>query len=163
MFELRSSWWLNAADVRERVRKGCMDPLMKAGALVEAEAKRSLSKGGGKSLGADHAKGEGGFPKSSTPPAPPFVRSGNLRASISHAKTSAGTVVVGPVAQAWYGRVHEFGARIAVTAKMRGFLAATFGVWVKKSVIIIPKRPFMRPALYACAARFPELFRGCVK
>lgn len=42
--------------------------------------------------------------------------------------------------------VHEFGAVIPVTPKMRGFLAANFGVHLKKSttVIRIPERSFLR-------------------
>lgn len=42
--------------------------------------------------------------------------------------------------------VNEFGATIRVTKRMRGYLAAVLGIFLKKStnVIRIPSRPFMR-------------------
>lgn len=42
--------------------------------------------------------------------------------------------------------VNEFGAKIKVTKKMRGYLAAVLGIFLKKTtrLIIIPSRPFMR-------------------
>lgn len=44
------------------------------------------------------------------------------------------------------GAVNEFGAHIKVTEKMRGFLAAAYGVFLKESTkfIDIPARPFTR-------------------
>ena len=41
---------------------------------------------------------------------------------------------------------NEFGARIKVTKKMRGYLAAALGVHLKKTTteIIIPERSFLR-------------------
>ena len=52
----------------------------------------------------------------------------------------------------------EFGAKIAVTGKMRGFLKWAFGWTVRKSTITIPPRPFMRPALENTKNRFAALF-----
>lgn len=42
--------------------------------------------------------------------------------------------------------VHEFGATIRVTKKMRGYLAAVLGIFLRKktNVIRIPSRPFIR-------------------
>lgn len=45
-----------------------------------------------------------------------------------------------------YAPVQEFGGKIPVTQKMRGFLAYNYGIFLKKSKthIVIPSRPFMR-------------------
>lgn len=45
-----------------------------------------------------------------------------------------------------YAPAQEFGAKIKVTAKMRGFLAANYDIHLKASTthIVIPPRPFMR-------------------
>ena len=45
-----------------------------------------------------------------------------------------------------YAPVQEFGGKIKVTPKMRGYLAANYGIHLKKSTthITIPSRPFMR-------------------
>lgn len=153
---------LNFDQVYESVKKAAVKSTAKCAALVEAEAKRSLSKGG-KGKGA--AKfGDKKVPttyKSSPPGDPPFLRTGNLRASIKSAETPTGTYVVGPTRTAWYGRIHEreTGLLIKVTPKMRGFLFYQFGWRVKKAFIFIPPRPFMRPALKKVAARFPQLFK----
>lgn len=40
--------------------------------------------------------------------------------------------------------VHEFGAKIPVTKKMKGFFLYKFGVALKKSIITIPERSFMK-------------------
>jgi hypothetical protein len=159
-FELRSESWLNKEEVIKRVRAGAVEATAKAALLVEAEAKRMLNKGAGTVAGRDD---QGKFVKTTTfksGPAgePPRKRTGNLQNSIQSAKTPEGTYVIGPATTAWYGRVHEFGALIKVTAKMRGFLFYTFGWRVKKPVIYIPPRPFMRPALDRCIAKFPKLF-----
>jgi phage gpG-like protein len=45
--------------------------------------------------------------------------------------------------------VHEFGAMVQVTQKMRGFFAVNFGIHMRadKKYIEIPARPFMMPVL----------------
>ncbi len=70
-------------------------PELECGFLVEAEAKRLLSVGGGANR------------TPSTAPAPPHAQRGILRASIKTAKDTNGTVVVGPIEK--YGAIHEFG------------------------------------------------------
>jgi len=40
--------------------------------------------------------------------------------------------------------INENGAKIRVTKKMRGWWLYNFGVMLKKSILIIPKRPFMK-------------------
>ena len=42
--------------------------------------------------------------------------------------------------------VMEYGARIRVTPKMKGYFLFNFGVALKKKIIEIPKRPFFRTA-----------------
>jgi len=157
-------YWLNDQEVLRRVQAASVSPLVKCAALVEAEAKRLLSKGAGKQARPDTFR-ENAEPysyTSSPPGSPPLVRSGNLRSSISYARTPEGTIVVGPTTVGWYGRVHEFGAMITVTAKMRAYLAAVFGWHLRRSTtqIHIPARPFMRPALSNCVRQFPEQFRN---
>jgi hypothetical protein len=43
-----------------------------------------------------------------------------------------------------YAGANEFGAKIRVTPKMRGFFRHKFGVNLKKDIITIPPRPFIR-------------------
>lgn len=161
MFELRATTHLNAEEVTKRVKAATVNPLVKCAALVEEEAKRIVSKGANYST-VNNSEGEPvRVPDRNTTEFPRTI-TGNLRASIKYARTSRGTYIVGPQKVAWYGRVHEFGAVIGVTPKMRGYLKHTFGWVVRKARIVIPKRPFMRPALARCAARFPELFKGLI-
>ena len=87
--------------LRAVVKQRCLGPLMKCGALVEGEAKRSMQAGGrvkGRKTGVPSAPGD-----------PPHVQAGALRASIAYSATMEGTVVVGPTE--WYGKVHEYGGR----------------------------------------------------
>ena len=86
-------------DIRALARELAVKPLLKCGALVEGEAKRLLSIGGGM----DHIPSDA--------PHPPHAQKGILRGSITHALTNDGDVIVGPTRTAWYGRVHEFGSR----------------------------------------------------
>lgn len=105
-------------------------PLKKGGLLVEREAKLSMKTGGKDS--------EGRTVQHSSPFEPPYVQTGNLRASITHAQTwerGIPVVIVGPTAEAWYGRILEFGGKR-----------------------ILP-RPFMRPALRRSRKKFKLLFR----
>ena len=162
-FSLRCDTHLNFEEVKARVDKAKIGALQKCALLVEREAKQSLS-AGGKGLGTAHF-GDSKVPEvytSSAPGEPPFLRTGNLRASIASAPTSAGTYVVGPQKTAWYGRVHEWGAYITVTGKMAAYLFYAFGwrLWHKiGGTIHIPPRPFMRPALWRTAEKFPAQFK----
>jgi phage gpG-like protein len=170
MFELRAKTWLDDAEVKARVNKAVIGRVQKCALLVEAEAKQLLSQGGGKTIVlAGGRDAHGRFLKQSetvyspsAPGEPPHLRSGNLRNAIRTARSGPKSYVVGPQRMAWYGRVHEFGALISVTAKMAGYLGFAFGWWGVKpgSTIRIPKRPFMRPALLRCLAKFPALFAG---
>ena len=158
----KPSTWMAADEVRRRLEKQLPDRVAKCAFLVEAEAKQLLSKGGGGS-GNPPPQGDPTKPpysySSSAPGDPPYLRTGTLRSNIRSARTSTGSWLVGPTNVAWYGRVQEFGARINVTRKMRGFLKWKFGWTCGKSVIVIPKRPFMRPALANCLAKFPAQFK----
>lgn len=109
------------------------DPEMKAGLLVEREAKLSMHKGGR----FEGPRG-GKMRIPSEPGDPPNVQTGNLRGSITTARENDlfGRVIVGPTRAAWYGRLHEHGGRHH------------------------PKRPFMRPALVEVRQKFPALFLG---
>jgi len=156
-FELRSKSWLNKAGVLKAVESAVIAPLAKCALAVEGEAKRALSKGTKtRATSGDRRK----FNYTSSPPgSPPHIRTGNLRNSIRTAQTNTGTFVVGPTTTAWYGRVQEYGAMIRVTAKMRGFLFATYGWRVGKDAIYIPARPFMRPSLRATIEKYPRFFK----
>ena len=121
---MRSETWLDVAGVQKAVQQAQVSRIDKAALLVEADAKQSMKAGGG---------GKGVPSPAETPP---HVQTGNLRASITHARTPQGTQLVGPTRMAWYGRVHEFGS-----ARHKN------------------KRPFMRPALMRMMKKFPMLFR----
>ena len=135
MFELRMSTHLNLEQVKARVKKATVKPLAKCAAIVEAAAKRKLSKGGKKRLPTKFGDKKAQFEtETSAPGDPPHLQTGNLRSSIASAPTQEGTYVVGPTAAAWYGQVHEFGGKNH------------------------PKRPFMRPALIESSEKFPQQF-----
>ena len=145
-----SSTWVDMKDLELAVEQAVQPRLDQIAYMVEREAKASMKEGGRR----------GGELIPSTPPNPPHAQSRNLRGSIQYAKTEKGSRVIGPTRAGWYGRAHEFGALIRVTQKMRNFLAWKFGWYLKKStkVIHLPKRPFMRPALYRVIDLMPELF-----
>lgn len=121
---------LDAKGVKTAVVQASTKGLMQAGALVEREAKLSMREGGREEgpLG-----GKRRIP--SAPGSPPHVQTGNLRASITHALSRAGIVIVGSTPAAWYGKIHEHGGRHH------------------------PRRPFMRPALIKASPQFPALFK----
>ena len=48
---------------------------------------------------------------------------------------------------AQYAAYNEFGAMVRVTPKMKAFFRYRFGVNLKKDVLVIPARPFMRTTL----------------
>lgn len=163
-FTLRARTWLNRDEVLARVRRASVPRVVRCAALVEGEAKRLLSRGRGK------ARTPVTLPDGRTimmypvrgpgDTRPPMLISGNLRSAIAYARTETGTVVVGPQRVGWYGRVHEFGAEITVTPRMAGYLRVAFGWNVKPGKkIVIPRRPFMRPALDRCRAQFAAQFR----
>ena len=150
--------WLDAEGVRKTVAAASVSSFTKAANLVETEAKRLLSKGGG------------GL-RSSKPGSPPNAQSGNLRREITHAATPQGTAVVGPTKRAFYGKYHEFGgAEIVLTKKALAAIHARRGkrgggpapnAGTKKAgdIVVLPKRPFMRPALFNTRRSFPALFK----
>ncbi len=61
-----------------------------------------------------------------------------------------------------YAPIQEFGGQIPVTKKMRGFLAAAFGVHLKKTttVINIPSRPFLRSTYAENKEKWNAVARG---
>lgn len=114
------------------VEEATLQRYMKAGLLVEREAKRSMRKGGGKG----HEPSE--------PGQPPHVQSGTLRGSITTARDEKrNSVVVGPTEIAWYGRLHEYGGTFTG----------------RKRTVTFPERPFMRPALQKAMSQFPDLMK----
>ena len=161
-FDLSVKTWMNTDEVKKRVEAASIGIFAKCALLIEADAKRRLSKGG-KRLGSAKLGDKKVPVKYEAGPAgeAPRLRTGNLRASIKSAKTERGTYLVGPTVTAFYGQIHEYGGKIRVTPRMRGYLAAVHGIHLKKdtSHITIPKRPFMGPAMLAMAAKFPALFK----
>lgn len=97
------------------VDKASRKVLVRQGAIVEREAKRLVSQGGGKA----HVP--------SKPGKPPHVQTGVLRSSIAFAIDTAAfepTVLVGPTAK--YGKYLEFGTRkMAARPFMRPALTNT--------------------------------------
>jgi HK97 gp10 family phage protein len=132
---------LYESEVKQAIAEAVIDPLRKCAMAVEAEAKRSMKKGG-RIRGVRGRVLRHGVP--SAPGEPPHVQTGTLRASIQHApfKTLMGTetYIVGPGRVAWYGRIHEYGYQFGGRK------------W--------PARPFMRPALATAQQKFPNLFRA---
>lgn len=68
---------------------------------------------------------------------------GTVKAGVLEGATNAGGKDV-----LEYAPVQEFGGRIPVTAKMSGFLAANYGIHLRKDTrqIVIPPRSFLRTA-----------------
>ena len=109
-------------EVMQAVKQASVNPILKMGFRVEKAAKELLSVAG---MGEPSAPGE-----------PPHAQTGNLRASITTAKTDRGTAVVGPTRLAFYGKIHEFGGRKH------------------------PARPFMRPAYMQVKGQFAKEWRN---
>ncbi len=129
--------FLDVQAIRTIIDQASIDPLKKAGLLVERNAKIGMRSGGGRA----HIP--------SKPGEPPHVQTGNLRASIQSADTQVAAfifgalrtvVIVGPTRSAFYGRMHEFGG--------------TF------KGVFFPARPFMRPSLLTSAPKFPAMFKN---
>jgi len=132
---------LNTSQIKLKTQQGTTRRLLRAGLLVEREAKKLLLKGGGRA-GPPQVKAEKyyyGEPKeewvrASAEGDPPNVQTGDLRDSIKTEMRGLFTVVVGP--SVFYGKFLEFGTRL---------MAA---------------RPFMRPALRNARKEIPKLFKG---
>jgi len=119
--------------VNAAVKEMTAHQLKMVGIFIQREAKVSMKAGGRIQVG---KKSMMGIP--STPPDPPHVQTGNLRASINVALEKRGrgqSIVVGPTYQAWYGHIHELG------------------------VGLYPIRAFMIPALVKAIAALPGIFK----
>ena len=134
-------------EVRAAAADAAIKSLMRCGALVERDAKKSMHKGGASRLprigGGDTKTGSKYVTvrEPSPPGSPPHVQRGTLRNSITHAyDKTLGTVIVGPTSIAWYGQIHEYGGRYGRA--------------------LFPKRAFMAPALTRVRKRFPAMFRN---
>lgn len=88
---------MNTRGVMAAAAAGRRRGLAKCAMLVEREAKRLLSRGGGKSH------------KPSAPGQPPHVQTGTLRSSLGFAVLPTGRAIVG--ATEVYAKVHEHGTR----------------------------------------------------
>lgn len=80
-----------------------------------------------------------------------LVETGLLRSSILggryHVRRYEGTntIVVGTSVP--YASVHEKGATVTVTQRMRTYLGLAFGIWLRVGTVLrIPARPFLRPS-----------------
>ena len=120
---------MHTAELKRAVVKASMEPMMKAGALVEGDAKRSMRQGGGASR------------TPSAPGTPPNAQLGDLKKSITHAR-DGNTVIVGPTER--YGQIHE--------------QAGMAGDWAEFGGRNYPKRAFMMPALGRMARKFAKLW-----
>ena len=135
---------INAKTVAMSVKRASVAPEMKAGFLVERDAKASMKRGGAYKAAQGTRKGKTARSgKPSAPGEPPNVQSGALRSSITTAK-DGWSVIVGPTVL--YGKEHEQPGNI--------------GEWAEFSGRKYPKRPFMRPALLRMARKFAKLWRS---
>ena len=78
---------------------------------------------------------------------PPLQEKGALKNSVTTGgkyavrEITSDTLTFGTSAP--YGPAQQFGAKITVTDKMRGFFYATTGVWVAAQILTLPARPFL--------------------
>ena len=135
-FRIAVKHTFHAREVAKAVAQGSRVPLLRAGAMVEREAKMSMQRGG-------KIKGAGGKVTQvpSAPGTPPNVQSGDLRGSITFAyRKEQNDVIVGPTIKSKdgvpYGKIHEYGGRFH------------------------PIRAFMVPGLLKARSKFPALWRG---
>ena len=124
---------INTLKLKRAVDNASIGPLERAGALVEATAKRLMRKGGGRG----RTGPRGGIVRvPSAPGTPPHVQTGALRASVGHAIThrpsGSPLAIAGPTVK--YGAPHEFGSRTH------------------------PRRAFMEPALRRALPKITRLF-----
>jgi len=89
---------MHHAKVVSAIEAASLPRLERCGMIVEAEAKRLLSRGGGPRH------------RPSRPGTPPHLQFGTLRGSVAHALTATEGCIVGPTAH--YGKFHEYGTRI---------------------------------------------------
>lgn len=135
---------INAKEVARSVKRASIAPEMKAGLLVERDAKRSMRRGGAFKATAGPRRGKTARRGKPSPAGePPHVQSGELRASITTAR-ERGRVIVGATVP--YAKVHE---QKGVT-----------GDWAEFGGRNYPKRAFMRPALLRMARKFAKLWRN---
>jgi len=117
--------------IARRVKAKIGDPLTAAANDVEREAKASMVEGGRR------AGRKSGV--ASPPGMPPHRQTGDLAASVTHAKAGPMSAIAGPTNEAWYGKIHEFGGEYGG----RNY----------------PERPFMRPALQRTQRKMIRHFR----
>lgn len=138
--------------VLDAIDQASVDALTKCALAVESEAKRSMRGGGGN------------LHEPSTPPAPPHVQTGTLRASITYAieRTARGfTALVGVPKTVWYGKIHEYGGMFAVKQHQRRKRKDLQEmITVSAHSRDVPERPFMRPALEMARAKFAGMFKN---
>ena len=127
---------IDARRVANAVERASTEPEMKAGFLVEREAKKLMNRGGRTGVGQKR-----GTP--SAPGTPPHTQSGELRSSIQTARAFS-SVIVGPTVA--YGAVHE--------------QPDNPGDWAEFGGLRYPKRAFMRPALLNCMRKFAKFWAG---
>ena len=137
-------------EVLAAVAEASQPPLKKCAALVEAEAKISMKKGGsvsglkrGQAYVYWHSKLKR-YVQASKPGTPPHKQFGALVSGIITAPSGRGTYFVGVRQEVWYGKLHEWGGQ-----KIH-----------EQGGKYHPKRPFMRPALVKVMKQFPRFFRN---
>lgn len=59
-------------------------------------------------------------------------------------------------------RIHELGAIVPVTPKMRAYFRARWGINLRKAYIVIPARPFLQPTFKAYGPKAVGLFRETI-
>lgn len=130
------------AQAKKDIRKN----LLKAGSVIQAEAKTGFK-----------ARGQKNSPNPATGPRTLRVQSGQLRRSIVVRSRGSGVnmvVEVGPTVR--YGAIHEFGGTIRPIRKK--FLTFRIGGdFVNVKSVRIPKRPYMAPALKRSEAKVQTL------
>ncbi len=129
--------WYGAA-VWHWTRKGARLWCESVGETIAADVRASMSQA---------------YPPASTPGTPPAVRTGQLKASIGYqvvefplsCEVRIGTMkgTIGDI----YGRIHELG----------GIITNGFGKGIR---IVMPARPFLRPALYRNVGMLGRKLKG---
>lgn len=122
--------------VKKAVQRASIAPEMKAGFLVEREAKKLMQRGGRTGIGQKR-----GIP--SAPGTPPHRQLGELVLSIATARDGQ-SVIVGPTVP--YGKVHE--------------QPGNDGEWAGFGGRNYPKRAFMRPALLNVMKKFAKFWKS---
>ena len=127
--------------------------LKESASLVQARARSRYIKRGGRIK-----TGSKSFSDSPALPNQLTSRSGRLRDSIrvDYRKQSQS---VGIGTHVVYGRIHELGGSIRITPKMRRVLHAK-GIHPRSSTTVVrmPKRPYLAPALRDASREIPSIF-----